>query len=92
MDRLTQDAGNRALRYALWSLVVGILLDVWPLVNDALGGSDPVDWGSLGKAALRIVLGSAVAFIARRWGDNSPIPTPLPPTPQPAPATPDPLP
>jgi hypothetical protein len=76
---LTADAKNRAWRTLLWALFAAMLVDVLPLVYAALdedGG--PVDWGRIGRAALRIAIEASVAFVVRRFGDASALPTAAP--------------
>jgi hypothetical protein len=83
--RLTADAINRAIRTVFIALFADIFLKVWPLIDDALSGTDPVDWKKLWEVAARLAIQALGAFILRRVLDPSGIPTPLPPDPLPKP-------
>lgn len=76
---LRLDAMNRAARTLYQLVVVGLVIDVVPLITDALDSGDPVDLASLVKAAARSALGALVAYMMRRYGDSAPIPTPATP-------------
>lgn len=81
--KLTADAINRGTRAFLVALLIAVGVDVLPVVNDALSGTDPIDVAALGKAALRVGLQAVVTFLMRRVIDPSPIPSLLPPDPSP---------
>lgn len=80
--KLTADAINRGTRALLVALLIAVAVDVLPIINDALSGTDPIDVAALGKAALRVGLQAIVTFLMRRVLDPSPIPSLLPPDPK----------
>jgi hypothetical protein len=61
---LKRDALNRAVRTFIQFVVIGSLVDVLPVVLNALDNDD-VNEGRLGRAALRAVLGGLLAFVMR---------------------------
>ena len=87
-SELRQDALNRALRTFLVAMVVAVFIDVWPIVDEALAGTGPIEWGEVLRASLRVGLQAAGSFVLRRVIDPSPLPSPLPPVPATAPAPP----
>lgn len=58
------DAKNRAARTALQALVVAVLVDVIPIVTDALD-DEAVEWGEVGQVVLRVALMAVLSFVMR---------------------------
>lgn len=85
---LTADAKNRAVRVLLNVVIISAFIDVYPTVDKWLLEGGELDVRALAKAAARAGLSAVFAYVMRRYGDASRIPTPLPPTPAGQPADP----